>query len=204
MIQKIYIRIVVGLCVAALIGLAFFLRAGTNMHASVTQQASAAAFASATSTQFSIGNAISNAVVSSSVPRQAPTGSKEYRSSQYGFSLFYPDSLTATEYDEGAGAKTITFQNPSQGLGFQIFVVPYTSSQVTTARFEQDEPSGIHTNIKNGLVAGATAAAFDGRDAVLGDTYEVWILHGGYLYEITTLKPLDTWLQQIVPSWQFI
>jgi hypothetical protein len=53
-------------------------------------------------------------------------------------------------------------------------------------------------------VGGATAASFYSTDARLGDTYEVWVLHGGYLYEITTLKSLDTWLNGILATWKFL
>lgn len=42
------------------------------------------------------------------------------------------------------------------------------------------------------------------KDAVLGDTREVWFIRNGYLYEVTTLKPLEGWLQDIVQTWKFI
>ena len=29
-------------------------------------------------------------------------------------------------------------------------------------------------------------------------------LNGGYLYEVTTYKPLDTWLADIMKTWQFL
>jgi len=39
---------------------------------------------------------------------------------------------------------------------------------------------------------------------VLGDTAEIWFVSGGYLYEVTTLKPLAGWLSQIMGTWQFL
>ena len=193
----------VAVSVLGLAGVAlFFLHMRSNV-VDASLPAAAAAFA-ATSTQFSVGGATSSVAASPSAPRQAPAGFKEYRNVRYTFSLFYPGSLSVKEIDEGAGARTITFQNPSQGLGFQIFIVPYREAQVTDAQFKKDEPSGVHTNVQNGLVAGATAAAFDGSDAVLGDTREVWFIHNGFLYEVTTMKSLDGWLSQILSTWQFI
>jgi hypothetical protein len=32
----------------------------------------------------------------------------------------------------------------------------------------------------------------------------VWFIHGGFLYEVTAYKELDTWLKPILQSWQFI
>ena len=37
-----------------------------------------------------------------------------------------------------------------------------------------------------------------------GDTREVWFIHGGYLYEVTTYKELDIWLAGIMRTWKFI
>jgi hypothetical protein len=120
-----------------------------------------------------------------------PEGYAPYRSARYGFALGYPEVLSVREYDEGGGA------------GFQIFIVPYAEEQVSEARFLKDEPSGVREQAVFGLIDGATASAFYGRDLRLGDTYEVWFVHGGYLYEVTTLKPLDGWLQGIMQTWTF-
>ena len=38
----------------------------------------------------------------------------------------------------------------------------------------------------------------------MNDTREVWFIHGGFLYEVTTYKELDAWLQPILQSWHFI
>ena len=62
----------------------------------------------------------------------------------------------------------------------------------------------MRNNPTFGLIDGASAASFYSTDVRLGDTYEVWFIHGGYLYEVTTLKPLDAWLQNIMQTWVFI
>ena len=137
-------------------------------------------------------------------PRTSPAGYKEYRDTTYGFSLFYPQELSVKTYDEGAGAATIDFQNVQKGEGFQIFIAPYSGTTVSAQRFKQDEPSGVRNNPTFGLIDGASAASFYSTDPRLGDTYEVWFIHGSYLYEVTTLKPLDAWLQNIMQTWVFI
>lgn len=137
------------------------------------------------------------------VERVVPVGAKEYRSATYHFSLFYPQELAVSEHPEGGGAATITFQNVEKAEGFQIFIVPYSEAQVSEKRFRQDEPSGIRESLTNIAVDGATGAAFYSENIALGATREVWVVRGGFLYEITTLKPLDAWLGAILQTWKF-
>jgi hypothetical protein len=128
---------------------------------------------------------------------------REYQSTAYHFSLLYPNYLKVSTFDEGGGATTITFQNPEKGQGFQIFIVPYGESQVSEQRFKYDEPSGVRNNLKNIVVDGASGDAFYSTDATIGETREVWVVHGGFLYEITTHKLLDAWLGGILQTWRF-
>jgi hypothetical protein len=143
--------------------------------------------------------------------REVPAGSREYRSEHYRFSLLYPDTLKVIERDEGQGAMTITFENVATLEGFQIFILPYSRAQITEDRFKKDIPSGVRTNVSSIKIDGASGAAFFSKDPNLGETREVWFLfadppHGlsQHLYEVTTVKSLDTWLQDILQTWQFI
>ena len=45
---------------------------------------------------------------------------------------------------------------------------------------------------------------FFGSNSIMGDTREVWFVHGGYLFEVNTYKDLDSWLSQIMQTWVFI
>jgi hypothetical protein len=137
-------------------------------------------------------------------PRTAPAGTKEYRNTHYRFALFYPKNLEVREYDEGEGARTITFQDVRTAEGFQIFVVPYTASQVSMQRFKMDEPSGVMRDPQNLNIDGAFATMFLGKNDLLGDTREVWFIRGGYLFEVTAPLSLDNWLGNSMLSWIFI
>ena len=136
--------------------------------------------------------------------RVPPAGYLEYRNTQYRFALFYPQDLSVKEYDEGSGAMTISFQDVATAQGFQIFVEPYGLPQVTQAQFKKDEPSGVMQGAKNTAIDGATATSFYSTNPALGDTAEVWFIKGNYLFEVTTLKPLASWLSDIMKTWQFI
>ena len=134
----------------------------------------------------------------------------EYRNTTYRFALFYPDTLSVKEYDEGTGARTISFENADNSQGFEIFVLPYGGRQVSASRFKMDEPSGVMQQptdvIVDGLSAqaGTRATMFFGHNTSMGDTREVWFIHGGYLFEVTTYKTFDVWLAGIMQSWQFL
>ena len=45
---------------------------------------------------------------------------------------------------------------------------------------------------------------FFGNNSIMGDTREIWLIHGGFLYEVTTYKQLDSWLGPIMQTWTFI
>jgi hypothetical protein len=136
--------------------------------------------------------------------REAPTGMREYYDAAYRFSLFYPDTLSVQTYQEGEGVSTITFQDLASAEGFQVFVTPYGLDQVTPEQFTKDEPSGVRKNVSNTLVDGATAASFDSTSLTLGETHEIWFIHGGYLFEVTTLKVQEAWLSNIMQSFEFL
>jgi len=157
--------------------------------------------ASATSTL-----SVSTTTTTSDSAQSVPSGYSTYASIPYHFSLSYPNDLAVKEYDEGDGAQTITFQDvhsPEQASGFELFVTPYSGSQVTQDRFLGDEPSGVRNNVQSVSVDGASGAAFESLNATLGDTYEIWVIHGGFLYELTTLKALAPLLNTVAAAWKF-
>lgn len=136
--------------------------------------------------------------------RTVPPGMKEYNNAQYQFSFFYPETLRVEEFDEGGGAATITFQNSTEGKGFQVFIAPYGEPQVSEERFKKDLPSGVRLGLSDMSIDGVTAAAFYSKNAILGETREVWFIHNGFLYEVTTLKSFEVWLSDILDTWQFL
>ena len=99
---------------------------------------------------------------------------------------------------------TVTFQHIATSEGFQIFIVPYGENKVSEARFKQDEPSGVRKGSRDITIDGVTANAFYSTNVMLGDTAEVWFINSGYLFEVTTPKPLASWLSQIMASLEFI
>ena len=137
-------------------------------------------------------------------PRTPPQGFSEYHNLKYHFSLFYPTSLPAVEYMEENGGYTVSFQGKPGQPGFQIYIVPYSESKVSEKQFKLDEPSGVMKAPSNMEVDGVFATRFYSANVAMGDTLEVWFIRGGYLYEVTTYKQLETSLIEILKTWKFI
>jgi hypothetical protein len=189
--------------VAGVLSLAYFVYRHISVPAPIPGAAVTQSDDEIPASGFAVGGIVDTSVVNSA-PRQAPVGTKEYRNETYHISLFYPDNLSVKEFDEGKGAATITFQNVATAQGFQMFVVPYTSAQISRARFMQDEPSGVMQSPMNVKIGGVPATSFYGANTFLGETAEIWFLRAGYLYEVTAPKSEAAWFSQIMNTWQFI
>jgi hypothetical protein len=136
--------------------------------------------------------------------RQLLPGVKEYRNNDYHFSVKYPGDLPPQEtHDRGYGM-TVAFQKNAGEEGFQIYVTPVNGTKITEERFLMDEPSGVRNDQTETLVDGAHALAFHGFDAVMGQTYEVWFIKGGFLYEVSTYKEIEPGLNEVLSTWRFI
>ena len=141
--------------------------------------------------------------VTQSLELNVPAGTMPYKNLLLHFFLFYPDDLQKKEYTGGSDS-TITFNNAETGRGFQIFVVPYSEDRIVPEQFKKDLPSGVIEDPVEILIDGAPAIMFYSKDAVMGDTREVWFIKNGFLYEVTTYRDLDAWLSAIMQSWRFL
>jgi hypothetical protein len=137
-------------------------------------------------------------------PRTPPEGYSLYRNEEYRFSVFHKTQRIATEYREANGGFTVVFQNPETGRGFQVFIVPYTKDHITESRFKADIRTGVIEASSTIPLDGICATTFLSKSIAIGETREVWAIHNGYLYEITTFRELDEVMQQVVDSWRFL
>jgi hypothetical protein len=64
--------------------------------------------------------------------------------------------------------------------------------------------AGVKIDPTEVVVDGARGIKFFSKAPRMNDTREVWFIYNGFLYEVTTYKELDAWLQPILQSWQFI
>ncbi len=143
------------------------------------------------------------ATSSNIAPAPPPAGYLRYRNQDYHFSVFYPPDLRVQSYNEDGGAFTVALQDPTTNVGFEVYVTPYSGSQITEQEFKLDEPSGVDNDPTPVTIDGVPATMFYGSNPEMGDTREIWFINAGLLYEVTTYKQLDTWLLPILQTWQF-
>lgn len=136
-------------------------------------------------------------------PPVVPEGHKEYRSADYHFYVYYPGDIPPQESRDPGFAMTVEFQKEDGDPGFQIYAAPINGTTITEDRFLRDEPSGVRKDTKDVSVDGAAAVAFHGFDPRIGQTYEVWFIKDGLLYEVATYRQLEPWLDQILSTWRF-
>lgn len=131
-------------------------------------------------------------------------GYTAYRNLEYGFLLYRPQGLSPqTEMYRGHAMRSV-FQGGEGEPGFQIYVAPINGTIITDERFLLDAPSGVRRDPRNASIGGIPGVVFYGYDGAVGDTYEVWFIHGGHLYEVSTYKELEEWLNDIMQTWQFV
>ena len=154
-----------------------------------------------------------NQAPSSDIPSsnsQAP--SSEYKNSQYGFSFGQPEGFNVSDFDEGDG-KIILVKNVGSSVsnnsnnsenGFQIFITAFDEpGPITKERILKDIPDMVISNEKEILVGGERALSFTSKDELGGETREIWIARGGYLYQITGYKNFEKELLEIMGTWKF-
>ncbi len=126
-----------------------------------------------------------------------------YRNRQFHFSVQYPAAISPVEKQE-SGTLTVIFQGASGEEGFQVYAAPFPKKAITDDQFLRDVPSGVRNELRSITISSTPATAFYSTDAQIGDTFEVWFIHGGVLYEVTTYKEFENDLMQILSTWSFV
>ena len=134
---------------------------------------------------------------------QISEGWRGHENTAFRFALHYPQELSVREYKEAGGAMSATFENPATGEGFQIYVTPYSETQITKERFLLDLSSGVMKEPTDILIGDVRGTMFFSKNSIMGETREVWFINNGFLYEVVTYKVLDSWLATIMQTWKF-
>ena len=137
--------------------------------------------------------------------------SKVYQSQDKNFSFEYPKNFVASSGDLDSGGKKIVVESTEPKKGFQITILPFDEAgPLTVARIKQDLPdmiindaSQLLLNLRGGEGGVISAVAFNSTDENIGNTYEVWFVSGGNLYQIQTYEEFALSLQNILKSWKF-
>lgn len=141
-----------------------------------------------------------------------PLQQKIYENGKYSFSFGYPKELNISEFAEGGGADVILVQpsapdqrtDQRQISGFQILISPFDEpGPITKKRILKDIPDMAIADDKIISVGGESALSFKSKDESGSETLEIWFVHGGYLYQITSLPDFEKEMLKILETWNW-
>ena len=141
---------------------------------------------------------------------QAP--SSEYKNDQYGFSFGQPDGFNISDFEEGGG-KVILVKNVGSSVsnnsnnyenGFQIFIAAFDEpGPITKERILKDIPDMKIVGEQYIDVGGERALNFTSQDDLGGETREIWMVHGGFLYQVKGYKNFEEKMIEVLKTWKF-
>lgn len=119
------------------------------------------------------------------------------------FSMRYPDNYKVYHSSASSDEQITTIEN-ADGRGFQISVTPFDEpGPITAERIRQDEPDAVINNPGAAKLDGELSFVFYGKDPDLGDTFEVWTVHGGKLYQIMGIKADEQLISDAINTWKW-
>lgn len=130
-----------------------------------------------------------------------------YTNDDYDFLLRYPDTLSVSEFKEGA-ATVVLIQEPSSARGFQIFISAWDEGveSLTAERIGRDLPDLIMREAQKARIGtgeGYPAVLFKSKNKGVGETREVWFAYGDNLYQVRAPLSFDTELSWVMSTWTF-
>jgi|SRR3989338_6106682 len=117
------------------------------------------------------------------------------------FNIKYPNEYKVFSISPEPSQELTTIEN-SEGKGFQIFSMPFDEEgPMTEERIRKDLPDAQINDSGLAELDGVKSLVFYGFDEDLGETFEVWSVYNGRLYQImgkkvdeeTIVKTLNTW-----------
>ena len=134
-----------------------------------------------------------------------------YQNATYGFSFRHPNDTKITELEDDSGDVIIADGGPQKS--FQIFIMPFDEPMtvMTPERIRRDLPNAVIKNPQEAILGDpsinsgqvAYALIFESASDGIGQTREVWIVHNGFLYQITAPIVFDGELTRIMGTWKF-
>lgn len=125
-----------------------------------------------------------------------------YTNQKYGFSFNLPSVYTPRLQSYGESANVLTFDAGGE-KSFQIFIMEHDEPAITPERIKIDVPDIVMQNIRTGTLDGMEVLVFNSSESSLGETYEVWFIHNGNLYQIMAYKDGERELNEVLDSWEF-
>ena len=140
-----------------------------------------------------------------------PTESPERSdSTEAGTAIFFGDNFSfvhsakiTLSQEEVEGGELIMASGDVSGV-FQLFIIPFDEKgPLTPERIKKDVPDMIIKNEKSLDVSGVKALTFESKDESGTETFEVWFVSGGKLYQMAGYDESKKTIQEILKSWEW-
>lgn len=129
---------------------------------------------------------------------------KNYESEIYKFSFDYPDKFIVNDVSTNGVDNKVTFESVEPGQGFQITILPFDEpGPLTEDRIKKDLPGLAILEPVKSVMNGVDVLQFNSVDESVGNTFEVWFVYSGSLYQIQTYRNFNKELLDILNSWIF-
>lgn len=143
-------------------------------------------------------------------------GATGYTNEEHGFSFDVPRGFAVNAFAEGGSGETILVEGKEHG--FQVFVSPFDEDVVLTEkRIAQDLPElelrdaesiaiGPASDLEQALgsrAAAGIAFVHGGSENESEESFEVWFVHGGNLYQISAFRASENIVRDMLQSWRF-
>ena len=126
---------------------------------------------------------------------------ESYKAETGDFSFKYEEGMKATS-SLVEGGEMITVEKDADH-GFQVFILPFDEEgPITEERIREDLPDIEIREPKYVEMDGNKSLAFY-SSGDLGETFEVWAVHDGKLYQIMARKNQERWTRGILGTWEW-
>lgn len=126
----------------------------------------------------------------------------QFRHPRLGFTLELPDGFSVGKFEEEENGMTgeITLVRGSDDVQLQIYATAFDEEgPITPERIRKDLPNLIISAPQQVVLhGGMPALVFLSENAAFGKTQEVWFVHDGFLYQLTTTAPMKKETAKII------
>lgn len=127
-----------------------------------------------------------------------------YTDIDYGFLFTYPRGYEARSFSDLEDTKTILVENHQTKQGVQVFVSAFDEDIILTPeRIKQEMSDLVILEPKNLLAGDVTGVSFRSTNALDTESYEMWFIHNGRLYQISAPIVNKSLFKEMITTWHW-
>jgi hypothetical protein len=141
---------------------------------------------------------------STSQPQKNKETSFSYTHPLFGFTFSLPEKFSTGTFPEGEGEMLMVKLTGEQNRQTQIYVTDFGEpGPLTAQRISKDLPDMAVEQPVDILVNGEQAVAFVSTSGAGEKTREVWFVHAGHLYQISSILQSEKMASDMLSSWKW-